>query len=144
MSGKLWSGKEDERQPQARQQPEAPFPEMETPPTLLFPTDRVYAAYETRSRPESLILLTAISPAQGAAYHQLQNYSFDQHHGQFLTLFYPSMRVHITGQRLAPVIHAVLSYKCAIIREWHREFYDPPTRGIAVIEKIEILAAWEG
>ncbi|MDP9128532.1 MAG: hypothetical protein M3N08_09780 [Pseudomonadota bacterium] len=110
----------------------------ETPPSLLFPADRVYVPYDTRTRPETLILLTAILPAQGAAYHQLRNYSFDQHYGQFLTLFYPSMRVDIKGQRLAPVIHAVISFKCAIIREWHRDFYDPPTRGIAVIESVTI------
>ncbi|MBV9771686.1 MAG: hypothetical protein JOZ32_19095 [Bryobacterales bacterium] len=130
--------REHPRQPsQGFMERPAPAPE-EAPPTLLFPADRAYAAYETRSRPESLMFLTAVIPAGGAAYHQLQNYLFDQHHGQFLTLFYPPMRVHITGQRLAPVIHAVLSYKCAIIREWHKDFYDPPARGIPVIEAIAI------
>ncbi len=34
----------------------------ETPPSLLFPADRVYVPYDTRTRPETLILLTAICP----------------------------------------------------------------------------------
>jgi len=134
--------RESEREKGGFMERPTPAPE-EAPPALLFPTDRVYTAFETRSRPESLIFLTAVIPAGGAAYHQLGEYSFDQHHGEFLTLFYPTMRVHMTGHRLAPVIHAVVSFKCAIIREWHKDFYDPPARGIPVIEKIEILAARE-
>jgi hypothetical protein len=135
-----WPGA-DEREPQSQQRragPEAQFPHMDIPPSLVFPADRVYQPYETRTRPESLIFFTAIVPAQGAAYHQLLNCSFDQHHGQSLTLFYPFMRVDIKGQRLAEVIHAVAFYGCAIIREWHRDFYDPPTRGQPVIESITI------
>lgn len=126
---------------QAPLEQRAPDPESkgeESPPSLFFPSDRAYVPYETRTRPQSLILFTAIDPAQGAAYHQLEHYSFDQHHGQFFTLFYPTMHVHVTGQRLAPVIHAVVSYKCVIIREWHRDFYDPPTRGQSVVESIVI------
>jgi hypothetical protein len=159
MSNKLWGGDDSQwpepkapeeqkwqghatagKQQASAQQRQAPDPatKEEPPPALFFPADRVYVPYETRTRPESLILLTTLMPAQGAAYHQLEHFSFDQHHGQFLTLFYPSMQVHMTGQLLAPVIHAAISFKCAIIREWHRDFYDPPTRGIAVIESITI------
>lgn len=126
------------QQPNQRQNGQTPPATEEEPPSLLFPSDRVYEPYETRMRPESLIFLTAKDPAHGAAYHHLQHYSFDQHHGQFLTLFYPGFRVDVKGQRLGPVIHAVLSYKCAIIREWHRDLYDPPTRGIPLIESITI------
>ncbi len=134
---KLWATPPKPHQPLQERGDESALT-AETPPSLLFPADRVYEPYDTRTRPESLILLTAILPAQGAAYHQLHSYSFDQHYGQSFTLFYHFMRVDIKGQRLAPVIHAVISYKCAIIREWHRDFYDPPTRGIAVIESIII------
>jgi hypothetical protein len=129
--------------PDQRQAPAPPLIAEEPPPSLFFPSDRVYVSYETRARPEGLIFFTAIKPAHGAAYHQLQNFGFDQHHGEFLTLFYPAMRVHIIGQRLAPVIHAVVSYKCAIIREWHRDLYDPPTRGQALIESITVTPLGE-
>lgn len=159
MSGRQWGGewpeaKEPDEQKWQRhatpkqgppEQRQPPAPEEEPPPSLFFPKDgdRVYVPYETRVRPESLILFTAIMPAQGVAYHQLEHYSFDQHHGQFLTLFFPAMRVHVTGHRLAPVIHAVVSFKCAIIREWHRDFYDPPTRGQPIVESIKILPSGE-
>lgn len=118
----------------------APFTatEDERPLSLLFPADRVYVPFELRARPESLIFLSATMPAQGAAYHELSHYLFDQHYGQYLTLFYPRVRVHVTGQRLAPVIQAVVCYRCAILREWHKNVYDAPGRGIAVIESIDI------
>ncbi len=94
----------------------------------MFPESRVYVPYEKRHRPEDLIVFCATMPALGAAYQHLANYSFDQHHGRFLTLFYPFMKVHVAGRGLPEIVYAILNRKCAIIREWHRDLYDPPTR----------------
>jgi hypothetical protein len=124
-----------------RQEERERTPEIEMPPPLVIPDDRVYRPFENRSRPESLILFCAKLPSQMPAYHHLMNISFDHHHGQTFTLFYPFMAVNVTGHRLAEIVHALNFRRCAIIREWHRDLYDPPERGLAVIEKIEIVSA---
>jgi hypothetical protein len=141
---RLWSA-------QPRQQPFAETrereeererpPEIEAPPALVIPDDRIYRPYETRSRPASLILFCAKLPSQFPAYNHLLNVSFDHHHGQTFTLFYPFMAVSITGHKLAEIVHAVNFRRCAIIREWHRDLYDPAERGIAVVERIDISSA---
>lgn len=140
----LWS--EQARQQQfperrARQDERERPSEIEIPPALVIPGDRVYRPYENRSRPESLIVFCAKVPAQFPAYQHLLNISFDHHHGQTFTLFYPFMAVNVTGQQLGEIVHAINFRRCAIIREWHRELYDPPERGIAVIQTIEIVSS---
>jgi len=112
--------------------------DIEPPPRLVFPENRVYVPFERRARPEDLILLCATAPGIGGAYKHLANYSFDSHHWQFFTLFYPFMRVRVTGKGVLEVLYTIIDRKCAIIREWHRDLYDPPTRGIPVIESITI------
>jgi len=115
--------------------------DIEMPPPLFFPGDRVYVPFETRSRPESLILFCAKMPSQFPPYHHLLNISFDHHHGETFTLFYPFMAVNVTGHRLAEIVHAINFRRCAIIREWHRDLYDPPGHGIAVVRTIEIASS---
>jgi hypothetical protein len=77
-------------------------------------------------------------PALAVAYPHLANYSFDQHHGKFFTLNYPFMTVNVAGRGLVEVVYHIVSRKCAIIREWHRDLYDPPNRGVLVIESITV------
>lgn len=113
------------------------------PPQFLIPADRVYVPYETRSRPETLIILFAKLDAQCPAYPHLNNFRFDHHYGQSFTLLYPFLTVVVTGQRLGEIAHAINARKCAIIREWHRDLYDPPTRGIPVIESISFSVPGE-
>ena len=137
-----WPGT-NEWQPQPQWQrsqaaPAVPVPDMEVPPSLAFPENRVYVPYEKRHGPYDLILFCATLPAQFPCYQHLVNYSFDQHHGQFFTLFYPFMTVNVKGHALAEIVQAILLRECAIIREWHRDLYDPPKRGIPVIQSITI------
>lgn len=140
---RLWAQPRQQTVPDPREREEDRErpPEIETPPPLTIPEDRVYKPFENRNRPASLILFCAKLPSQFPAYQHLLNISFDHHHGQMFTLFYPFMAVNVTGTRLAEIVHAINFRRCAIIREWHRELYDPPERGIAVIEKIEISSA---
>ncbi len=139
---RLWAQPRQQPFPERREREGDRQPsETEMPPPLVIPDDRVYKPYENRSRPESLILFCSKLPSQMPAYHHLMNISFDHHHGQTFTLFYPFMAVNVTGHRLAEIVHAVNFRRCAIIREWHRDLYDPPERGLCVIEKIEIVSA---
>jgi len=132
----------DEQQPQTqwqkRKSEKKEAGEVEPPPSLVVPRNRVYVPFETHNRPEDLIIFCAKIPAQGAAYPHLENYSFDQFHWRFFTLFYRFMTAHVTGQGLGDIVYHIITRKCAIIREWHRDLYDPPTRGIPVIESITI------
>jgi len=48
-----------------------------------------------------------------------------------------------TGQGLLEIVYHIIARKCAIIREWHRDLYDPPRRGIAVIESVTITPTGE-
>ncbi len=146
----LWSAgdrRKERREPSA---PEPPQPGEETPPLddlepprLMIPANRVYVPFENRSRPESLIVFCAKLPAQFPAYAHFLNMSFDHHFGQTFTVFYAFMTVTVTGKRLAEIVHAINFRRCAIIREWHRDDYDPPERGVPVIEKIDIITPME-
>lgn len=140
---RLWAERRQQPFPEARewQEERKRPPEIEMPPPLVISDDRVYRPYENRSRPESLILFCAKLPSQFPAYRHLMNISFDHDYGRMFTLFYPFMTINVTGQRLAEVVHAINFRRCAIIREWHRDLYDPPERGISVIEKIELITA---
>lgn len=143
MNDFQWPEATDERDPktawQRKQSPQEPQRgEVEGPPSLVFPANRVYVPSENRNRPEDLIIFCATMPAQAAAYPHLENHSFDQFHGRFFTLFYRLMTVHVTGHGLLEIVYHIITRKCAIIREWHKDFYDPPTRGKAVIESITL------
>jgi len=134
----------DEQQPQGQWQKRKSEPqrgEVEAPPSLVVPANRVYVPHEEHQRPEDLIIFSATQPAQAAAYPHLENHSFDQFHGKFFTLFYRIMTVHVTGQGLLEIVYHIITRKCAIIREWHRDLYDPPRRGIPVIESVTISPA---
>jgi hypothetical protein len=148
MSDFKWPGA-DERQPQTawqrRQSPpeESRAGELEAPPSLVVPADRVYVPYENRNRPEDLIVFCATKPALAGAYPHLENYSFDQFHGRFFTLFYRTVTVHVTGLGLLEIVYHIIPRKCAIVREWHRDVYDPPRRGIPVVESVTITPTGE-
>jgi hypothetical protein len=138
--GRLWSDSDRHEVPAPRQAmrraPDKNDEEAADPP-LVFPDDRVYVPYNTRSRPATLALFCAKLPVQFPTYVQLENMSFEHHFGETFTLFYPFMTVRVTGHRLEQVVYYINARKCAIIREWDRDLYDPPERGISVIEKIE-------
>lgn len=129
----LWGGAVKKQQ-----SPELPE-DAGMPPPLVVPGNRVYVAYENRSRPESLILFCATLPSQFPAYHHLMNMSFDHHYAQLITLFYPFMTVNIRGQRLSEVAHAINFRRCAIVREWHADLYDLADRSKPFIDNIAVM-----
>ena len=56
------------------------------------------------------------------------------------TLIYTFMTVEVTGEHLAPIVHAIDSEDCKRIHEFHPGLYDPPERGATIIERIRILS----
>jgi hypothetical protein len=139
---RLWGSRDKDRREAAPPPRMAPATDTDddTPPPLVIAGDRVYAPFENRSRPATLTLFCAKLPVQFPAYVHLANMSFEPHFGELFSLFYPFMTVNVTGKRLGEIVYAINARKCAIIREWHRDLYDPPERGIPVIEKIEFAA----
>jgi hypothetical protein len=51
------------------------------------------------------------------------------------------MTVEVTGQRLAPIVHAISFGNCERIHEYHSKLYDTPAKDAPIIEGIKIVAA---
>jgi len=69
----------------------------------------------------------------------LADIRFDHDHETYFTLIYNFMVVQVSGQHLAPIVHAINAEVCASIHEYHAKLYDPPAKGTPVIEKIKII-----
>lgn len=146
--------------PEARPQPDSPAPEErlagmprnlqaefdaaqydddEEDKSPLFTTSRIYMASANRKRPEGLILLCATAPAQIPTYAHLLNITVEADFQTDFTLMYPFFKVRVKGQRLLPIVHAINTRRCAILREFHPDRYDMPrNREASFIESIEI------
>jgi hypothetical protein len=102
--------------------------------------DRVYKAFEVKDNPKRLHIRTALQGSFYPSYHYLRDMRFGHDLESIFTLIYTFMTVEITGEHLAPIVHAIDSEDCKRIHEFHPRLYDPPERGATIIEKIRILS----
>jgi hypothetical protein len=133
--GKLWSGREREREPQ----PDDKVVPLKRPAG----DDRAYLAFETSDRAERLHILRGAAPSRFPSYSYLLDISFDHHLQSAFTLIFTFMIVEVTGRNLEPVVQAIGMGKCQRISEYHPKLYDSPAEGEPLIEKIQITAADE-
>ena len=137
--GKLWGGAKEKREPARALGPQ----EQRRGGEKVVPLhigDRVYQAFELKDNAKRLHIRTALQGSFYPSYHYLRDMRFGHDLESIFTLIYTFMTVEVTGERLAPIVHAIASEDCKCIHEFHPRLYDPPERGAPIIEKILILS----
>lgn len=144
-TGRLWSPDRDKdrRQPAFEQDSRTENtggPSMELD-GLVIPkmrSDRTYAAFKIAQRPERLHIDRAIQASRFLAYHYLVDMNFDPALESIFTLFYTSVTVEVTGDRLWPVVYAIWHGKCESIHAYHPQLYERPPKDAPFIDAIKL------
>jgi hypothetical protein len=132
--GRLWSGKEQAR---SHAQPGARRDDKVVP--LIIP-DRSYVAFEIKDNPKRLHIRTALNGSFYPSYHYLRDIHFGHDLESIFTLIYTFMTVEVTGEHLAPIVHAIDAEDCKRIIEFHPTIHDHPGRGVPFIQQVRILS----
>ena len=101
--------------------------------------DREYAGFKMAQRPDRMHIDRAIQPSRFLAYHYLVDMNFDPALESIFTLFYTSVTVEVTGDRLWPVVYAIWHGKCESIHAYHPQLYDRPPKGSPFIDAIKLM-----
>ncbi len=139
LSGRLWSGGAKEKREPARQPEPSEQRRGDDKVLPLVLPDRAYVAFEIKDNPKRLHIRTALQGSFYPSYHHLADIRFDHDHETYFTLIYNFMAVRVSGQNLAPVVHAIDAEDCKRLHEFHPKLHDKPERGAPIIEKIEIV-----
>jgi hypothetical protein len=139
--GRLWSGgAKEKREPHRAPEPLDARRGAEEKVLPLVIGDRVYRAFDIKENPSRLHIRTALQGSFYPSYHYLRDIRFGHDLESIFTLIYTFMTVEVTGEHLAPIVHAIDSEDCKRIYEFHSKLYDPPERGAPIIEGIRILS----
>ena len=133
---RLWSG--GAKETRAPERPEQRRGEE----NLIAPNmgDRMYKAFDVKENPTRMHIRTALQGSFYPSYHYLRDMRFGHDFQSIFTLIYTFMTVEVTGEILAPVVHAIDAGDCKRIYEFHSRLYDPPERGATIIRGIRLLS----
>jgi hypothetical protein len=135
---RLWGGAiSDTERPQPKEKSwlQSPAPD---------PQDRSYTAFDIGTVGEyipRLHIRCAANPSHYPTYSTLLDIIVDEAFKSGFTLIYSFMTVEVTGQNLAPIVHAISYGQCERIREFHSKLYDRPPKDATLIEAITVTIA---
>jgi hypothetical protein len=124
---------------QFRRQPVEQGVVSRTATTAVPSARKVYEAFDSKDKIESLALFPMLGPAHSITYSYLFDVSWDDEIFSTIVLFFTFIQVNIRGRNLGPVVQSLRLRTCTALREFHEEEFEPVDTDAPVITSIEYV-----